>query len=188
MSKNAPQKKQTRRRKRPENLPLCRLEQIRQAQRKSVVQLSEESGVHRNQIFRIEDGRQEGSTSIHLKLIRALDVSADEYFGLISAKPVSGNKPEMVESKKGYTVELFPALEGHAKRIQLASSETLTLKGYLDPLKPVFFYVAQGEIKFQSGKETYEERTGAALSFPRPGKITVKNVSSLGASLLAFQC
>ena len=190
MSENASAKpkREQKRRRRSENLPLCRLQQIREAQRKSVVQLSEESGVHRNLIFRIEDGRVEGSTSNHLKLIKALGVSADEYFGFISPKSVSEDKPEIVESKKGYTVELFPTLEGNAKRIQQSSGETISLKRYLDPQKPVFFYVAQGEIKFQRNQELYQEGPGAALSFPRASNITIKNISSLGGILLSFQC
>ena len=188
MSQDAPMKKQRKQRKRPEDLPLCRLEQIREAQRKSIVQLSEESGVHRNLIARIEDGAQEGSTSNHLKLIKALGVSADEYFGFISAKSVSEDTPEIVDSRKGFTVELFPTVAGNAKRIQLSSGETIPLKRYLDPQKPVFFYVAQGEIKFQRNQEIYEQGPGAALSFPRASNITVKNISSLGGILLAFQC
>ncbi len=187
MSENAPLKKRGKRR-RPENLPLCRLQAIREAQRKSIVQLSEESGVHRNLIARIEDGAQEGSTFNHLKLIRALGISADEYFGFISPKSVSEDKPEIVDSRKGFTVELFPTVQGSAKRIQISSGETLPLNRYLDPQKPVFFYVAQGEIKFQRNQEIYEQGPGAALSFPRASNITVKNISSLGGILLAFQC
>src|SRR3990167_8052276 len=109
MGKDAPERKPQRRRKRPENLPLCRLEQIREAQKKSMVQLAEESGVHRNLIANIEMGAQEGIASNHLKLIKALGVSADEYFGLISPQALAEDKPDIVESRKGFTVELFPA-------------------------------------------------------------------------------
>ena len=188
MSQDAPRKKQRKRRKRPEDLPLCRLQDIREAQRKSIVQLSAESGVHRNLIARIEDGAQEGGTSNHLKLIRSLGVSADEYFSFISSKAVSEDKPEVLDSRKGFTVELFPTLEGTAKRIQIAPGEALALKPYLDPQKPVFFYVVQGEIKFQRKNETYEQGPGAALSFPRASNLSLKNTSSLGGILLAFQC
>lgn len=188
MSHDAHLKKQQKRRRKPEDLPLCRIEQIREAQRKSIVQLSEESGVHRNLIARIEDGLQEGSTSNHLKLIKALGVSADEYFGLVSPKSVSEDTPEILDSRKSFTVELFPTIAGSAKRIQLSSSETIPLKRYLDPQKSVFFYVAQGEIKFQRNTEIYEQGPGAALSFPRASNITIKNISSLGGILLAVQC
>ena len=181
-------KKPQRRRKRPESLPLCCLKEIREAQRKSIVQLSEDSSVHRNLIARIEDGLQEGSASNHLKLIKALGISADEYFGFISSKPVSKDKPEILDSRKGFTVELFPTLEGTAKRIQITPGEGLPLKPYLDPQKPVFFYVVQGEIKFQRKNETYEQGPGAALSFPRASNLSLKNISSLGGILLAFQC
>jgi len=188
MSANAPFKKEQKRRKKSEDLPLCRLEQIREAQGKSVVQLSEDSGVHRNLIARIEGGLQEGSASNHLKLIKALGVSADEYFGFISSKTVSEDTPEILDSRKGFTVELFPTVAGNAKRIQISSGETVQLKRYLDPQKPVFFYVAQGEIKFQRNTEIYEQGPGAALSFPRANNLAIKNISSLGGILLAFQC
>lgn len=188
MSKPIPVKKRQRRRRKPENLPLCRLEEIREAQRKSIVRLSEESGVHRNLIARIEDGAQEGSTANHLKLIKTLGVSADEYFSFISSKAVVEDKPDIVDSRKGFTVELFPTIEGTVKRIQIAPGESLAPKPYLDAQKPVFFYVIQGEIKFQRKNETYEQGPGAALSFPRASGLSLKNTSSLGGILLAFQC
>ena len=188
MSKDAPLKKDRKRRKRPENLPLCRLQEIREAQKKSVRQLAAESGIHRNLIANIEDGAQEGIASNHLKLIKILGVSADEYFGFISPKPVAEDTPDIVDSRKGFTVELFPTSAGSVKRIQLSSGETIPLKRYFDPQKPVFFYVIQGEIRFQRNQEIYEQASGAALSFPRASNITIKNISSLGGILLAFQC
>ena len=148
---------------------------------------AEDYGVHRNLIGRIEDGEQEGSTSNHLKLIKTLGVSADEYFGFISSKPLAEDKPEVLDSRKGFTVELFPTLEGTAKRIQIGPGESLHLKPYLDPLRPVFFYVVQGEIKVQRKNETYAQGAGAALSFPRATGLSIKNISSLGGILLAIQ-
>ncbi len=180
-------KKQQRRRKRSESLPLCRLQQIRGAQKKNIAELSKDSGVHRNLIARIERGDQEGSTSNHLKLIKALGISADEYFGFIASKPVAEDKPEILDSRKGFTVELFPTLEGTAKRIQIGPGESLNLKPYLDPQKPVFIYVVQGEIKVQRKNEIYEQGAGAAFSFPRAKNLSIKNTSSLGGVLLAFQ-
>ena len=181
------EKRQQRRRKRPDNLPLCRLEQIRMVQDFTIAQLSEGSGVHRNLIGRIEDGEQEGSTSNHLKLIKTLGVSADEYFGLVSSKALFEDKPEILDSRKGYTVEVFPTVEGRVRRIQIAPGESLHLKLYLDPLRPVFFYVVQGEIKVQRKNETYTQGAGAALSFPRATGLSLKNISSLGGILLAIQ-
>ena len=188
MKQETPRKNRQRRRKRPENLPLCRLEQIREAQKKSMAQLAEESGVHRNLIANIEMGAQEGITSNHLKLIKTLGVSADEYFDLISSQVLAEDKPDIVDSRKGFTVELFPTIEGTVKRIQIAPGESLALKPYLDAQKPVFFYVVQGEIKFQRKDETYEQGPGAALSFPRASSLSLKNTSSLGGILIAFQC
>lgn len=184
MSADAPLRK---RRKKPDNLPLCRLEQIREAQSKSVVQLAEESGVHRNLIARIEGGLQEGSASNHLKLIKALGVSADEYFGFISSETIAEDTPEILDSRKGFTVELFPTVTGNAKRIQVSPGESVNLKRYLDSQKPAFFYVAQGEIKFQRNNEIYEHGPGAALSFPRANNLSIKNISSLGGIILVFQ-
>lgn len=188
MSENAPLKKQRKSRKKPENLPLCQLEEIREVQKKSITQLAEESGVHRNLIANIEMGAQEGIASNHLKLIKTLGVSADEYFGLISPKSAPEDTPDIVDSRKGFTVELFPTAQGNVKRIQLSPNESVSMKRYLDPQKPVFFYVAQGEIKFQRNQEIYEQGPGAGLSFPRASNITLKNISSLGGILLAFQC
>lgn len=37
------------------------------------------------------------------------------------------------------------------------------MKPYLDAQKPVFFYVVQGEIKFQRKDETYEQGPGAQI-------------------------
>lgn len=180
-------KKQQKRRKRPENLPLCRLEQIRMVQDFTIAQLSEDSGVHRNLIARIEDREQEGSTSNHLKLIKALGVSADEYFGLVTPKAFFEDKPEILDSRKGYTVEVFPTVEGRVRRIQIAPGESLRLKPYFDPLKSVFFYVVQGAIKVQRKNETFEQGAGAGLSFPRATGLSIKNISSLGGILLAIQ-
>ena len=129
----------------------------------------------------------EGSTSNHLKLIKTLGVSADEYFGLVSSKALFEDKPEILDSRKGFTVELFPTLEGTTKRIQIGPGESLHLKPYLDPLKPVFFYLVQGEIKFQRKNEVYEQSAGAALSFPRATNLSIKNTSSLGGILLVIQ-
>ncbi len=181
-------KKEQKRRKKPESLPLCRLKEIREAQSKSIAQLSDESGVHRNLIARIERGIQEGSTTNHLKLIRSLGVSADEYFGWISSKPLSEDKPEILDARSGLTVELLPTFAGSVKRIQIASGKSLELKRYLDPQKPVFFYVVQGDIKIQRNKETYDERAGDAISFPRAGNLSIKNTSSLSGIVLVMQC
>lgn len=189
MSENAPLKKKERKsRKRPENLPLCRLQEIREVQKKSITRLAEESGVHRNLIANIEMGAQEGITSNHLKLIKTLGVSADEYFGLISPKSTPEDTPDIVDSRKGFTVELFPTTAGSLKRIQLEKGETAPLKRYLDPQKPVFFYVSQGPIRFQRNAESYEQGPNSGLGFPRASNITLKNISSVGGILLAFQC
>ena len=187
MTKDVPLKKERKWRKRPD-LPLCRLQEIREIQKKSIRQLAEEAGVHRNQIASIEMGAQEGIASNHLKLIRALGVSADEYFGLISTKSTPEDTPDIVDSRKGFTVELFPTAQGNVKRIQISPAESVSFKRYLDAQKPVFFYVAQGEIRFQRNQEIYEQGPGAGLSFPRAGNIAIKNVSSLGGVLLVFQC
>lgn len=133
-------------------------------------------------------GAQEGIASNHLKLIKAVGVSADEYFGLISPEAIAEEKPDIVDSRKGFTVELFPTAQGNVKRIQVSPGESIPLKRYLDPQKPVFFYVGQGEIKFQRNTEIYEQGPGAGLSFPRASNITIKNISSLGGILLAVQC
>ena len=186
MSENAPLKKRWSR-KRPKNLPLCKLQEIREVQKKSIRQLAEESGVHRNLIANIEMGAQEGIASNHLKLIKALGVSADEYFGLISPKSSPEDTPDIVDSRRGCTVELFPTAEGTVKRIQLAPNESVSLKRYLDSQRPVFFYVTQGQIRFQRNQEFYEQGAGAGLSFPRASNIALKNVSSLSGVLLAFQ-
>ncbi len=180
-------KKQQKRRKRPESLPLCHLQHIREVQQKSIAELSVDSGVHRNLIARIELGKQEGSASNHLKLIKALGVSADEYFGFISSKVVAEDRPEILDSRKGFTVEFFPTLEGTAKRIQIGPGESLGLKRYLDPLKPVLFYVVQGEIRVQRKDEIYAQGAGGVLSFPRAQSLSIKNTSSLGGILLAIQ-
>jgi len=187
MSENAPLKKKRKSRKRPENLPLCRLEGIREVQKKSMAQLAEESGVHRNLIANIEMGAQEGIASNHLKLIKTLGVSADEYFGLISSKAAPEDSPDIVDSKKGSTVELFPTAVGSVKRIQLSTNESIPLKRYLDPQKPVFFYVVQGQIRFQRNQEIYEYGPGSGLSFPRASNFALKNISNLGGIILAFQ-
>jgi len=187
MSEPAPLKKEGRRRKRPENLPLCHLQKIREVQKKSIRQLADESGVHRNLIANIEMGAQEGIASNHLKLIKALGVSADEYFGLISPKSQAEETPDIVDSKKGYTIEAFPMTEGAAKRIQIQPSESLALKRYLDPQKAVFFYVVQGQIRIQRNQEIYEQGPGAGLNFPRATNLALKNISSVSGMLLAFQ-
>jgi len=187
MSENAPMKKERRRRRRPENLPLCRLQEIREVQNKSIRQLAEEAGVHRNLIANVEMGAQEGIASNHLKIIKALGVSADEYFGLISPKASAEDTPDIVDSRKGFTVEVFPTTEGAVKRIQLQPGEGISLKRYLDPQKAVFFYVVQGQIRIQRNQEIYEQGPGAGLNFPRASNITFKNVSSVSGMLLAFQ-
>ena len=176
-------------RKKPKSLPLCRLREIRDAQGKSIVELSEEAGVHRSIIIRIENGAQEGSTSIHLKLLAALGVSADEYFGFISSKPLSEDTPEILDSRKGFTVELFPSIPGAGtvKRIQLASGVSSLLKRYLDTQKPAFLYVAQGDIAFQRNKEVHKQSAGDAMLFPRANNLSAKNISSLPGILLLFQ-
>jgi len=187
-AKSTPEAKKPRKyRKKTESLPLCRLKEIRDAQGTSIVDLSEESGVHRHSIARIENGSQEGTLSIHLKLIATLGVSADEYFGFISSKPIE-DKPEIIDSSKGFSVELLPSTAGIVRRIQIPSGETTSLKsGYLDPQKPVFFYAAQGQIKIQRNKEIYELTTSAAVSFPRANNLSIKNISNLSGVLLAFQ-
>ena len=187
MSENAPLKKPSKRRKKPENLPLCRLEEMRGAQNKSIRQLAAESGVHRNLIASIEMGAQEGIASNHLKLVRTLGVSADEYFGLVSPKLAADDKADVVESRKGFTVEIFPSSQGTVRRIALEAGHGLSLKPYLDSKKPVFFYVIHGELRFQRSQEIYEQGPNAAVSFPRANDITVKNNSSFGSLFLAFQ-
>lgn len=167
--------------------PLCRLKELREAQGISIVHLAKEADVHRHSIARIENGSQEGNLSTHLKLIEVLGVSADEYFGFISSKPVD-EKPEILDSRKGFSVELLPSAAGNIKRIQIPVGESASLKSYLDPQKPVFFYVAQGQIKIQRNKEILEPSAGAALSFPRANGISIKNLSNLSGTLLAFQC
>ncbi len=187
-AKAIPERKKLRKyRKKAESLPLCRLKELRDAQGISIVHLSEESGVHRHSIARIENGSQEGNLATHLKLLAALGVSADEYFGFISSKTVE-DKPEILDSRKGFIVELLPSTAGNVKRIQIPSGEATSLKSYLDPQKPVFFYVVQGQIKIQRNKEICEQTTGAALSFPRANNLSIKNLSNLSGILLAFQC
>lgn len=178
--------KQKRRRK-TESLPLCRLREIRAVQNRSIAELSQSIGIHRNIIARIEKGLQIGILPIHLRLISALGVSADEYFGLISSKPLS-DEPEILDSRKGFTVELLPAMSGKVFRIQIAQGESASLRAYLDSEKPVFLYVTQGTVLVQRNKESFEQNAGASLSFPRASGLAIKNASSLGGVLLAFQC
>ena len=187
MKTKAVQQKEQKRRSKTESLPLCRLKEIRAVQNISIAELSEKTLIHRNIIARIEKGLQIGILPIHLKLIASLGVSADEYFGLISSKPIS-EQPEMLDSRKGLTVELLPAMAGKAMRIQIAQGEAASLKSYLDPEKPVFFYVVQGDLRIQRNKESFEYNAGASLSFPRASNLAIKNSSSLGGVLLAFQC
>src|SRR3989338_4513022 len=106
MKTKAVQQKEQKRRSKTESLPLCRLKEIRAVQNISIAELSEKTFIHRNIIARIEKGLQIGILPIHLKLIASLGVSADEYFGLISSKPIS-EQPEMLDSRKGLTVELL---------------------------------------------------------------------------------
>ncbi len=168
-------KKPRKYRKKADARPLCRLKEIREAQGLSIVHLAEESSVHRHSIARIENGSQEGNLSTHLKLVAALGVSADEYFGFISSKP-NEEKAEILDSRKGLTVEHLPSIAGSVKRIQIPSGGAVSLKSYLDPQKPVFFYVAQGQIKIQRNKEICEQNTGDALSFPRANNLSIKNL------------
>lgn len=173
-------------RKKATALPMCRLKQLRETQGISIVHLAEEAGVHRHSVARIENGSQEGNLSTHLKLIHALGVSADEYFGFISSKPVE-DKPEILDSRKGFSVEHLPSTAGSVKRIQLPAGDAASLNKYLDPTKPVFFYLAQGQIKMQRNKEIWELATATALSFPRATNLSVKSLSNLAGVLLAVQ-
>ena len=185
-AKPAQEKESQKRKKKAESSPCCRLEQIRATQGISIVQLAQDAGVHRHSIAKIENGALIGNLSTHFKLMETLGVSPDEYFGFISAQPVK-DKPEILDSRKGFTVELLPSIAGKIKRIQIPPGETASLKSYLDPEKPVFFYVVQGEIKFERKNEVYEQGVGAALSFPRAISLSIKNTSSLGGVLLAIQ-
>lgn len=188
VKKSVPEKIKPRKsRKKPESRPLCRLKELREAQGMSIVHLSEESGVHRHSIARIENRSQEGNLSTHLKLIAKLGVSADEYFGFISSKPTE-DKPEILDSRKGFSVELLPSTAGIVRRIQIPSGEAAPLKSsYLDPQKPVFFYAVQGQIKIQRNKEIYELTTNGVVSFPRANNLSIKNISNLSGILLTFQ-
>jgi hypothetical protein len=62
------------------------------------------------------------------------------------------------------------------------------LNKYLDPKKPVFFYMSQGELEIQRGKESWALASNSALDFPRAANnLTIKNSSGVQAILLAVQ-
>ena len=58
-----------------------------------MAQRAEASGVHRNLIANIEMGAQERITFNHPKLIKTLEVSADECFDLISSQVLAEGFP-----------------------------------------------------------------------------------------------
>ena len=186
-AKLAQEKQPQKRKKKGESDPRCRLEQIRKGQGISIVQLAQDAGVHRLTIAQIENGVLHGNLSTHFKLMEALGVSPDEYFGFMSAETVK-DKPEILDSRKGFTVELLPSIAGEIKRIQIPPGDAASLKSYLNPEKPVTLYVAAGEIRIQRNKETYEQSMGSTLSFPRANNLSIKNLSNLSGALLAFQC
>lgn len=168
----------------------CRLREIRKVRGYSVVSLAHEAGVAQDKILYIETKRGEGQPLTHIKLAKALGVSMDEYFGFPTLEPVSANEPELVASDPGVTVEQLAPMPGSAvtvKRIQVAAQKQSNLTRYLDPKRPIFFYLAQGEAKIWLFQKEHLLRPGDHLGLSLPGKVRLENLTTLPLVFLAVQ-
>lgn len=166
----------------------CRLREIRKMRGLSITQLAHESGVPANSIIYIELGRGEGLPSTNLKLAKTLEVSLDEYFGVL--KPYEAKEPEIILSKPHFTVEQISPLPGSElslKRVHLMGRNQYELTLYLNPKKPVVFYLIQGDARLEINKEDYPMKAGDHLSLSRPGNIIIENLTNLTLTLLVTQ-
>lgn len=180
--------KRTRKKRSDTKLPKTRLKELREEQGLLINELANLCPVvSRNTISQIEQKMTAGSMNTHLELIKALGVSADEYFVLSEEPQTDSDESQVVDSRKGFIVEKFPSEPGNIYKIQVASVETFSLKNYLDSDKSVFFYCVQGEIKIHKQQKVHEVKAGDAINFRRAKNISIQNISKLAGIVLAFQ-
>ncbi len=96
----------------------------------------------------------------------------------------------MITLDSGMTVEQLaplPDSEISIKRVILSGQKEFGLTRYLNPKKPVFFYMASGESKLWTHRKDSLLKSGESLGLSLPGKVRVENLSNLPLTLLVIQ-
>ena len=173
-----------------------RLRASRKAQRITLVELAQSSGVDAATISRVERGTMTGTLESHMKLARAVGMKfAELYAGIEDARAARG-----VSLQAGARSEVYVHQAGKSSLAMLTSD---VLKKKLMPvlisIEPggstnkeearvgteKFLYVLEGELEATVGPDTHTLKKGSSLYFEASLPHQLRNLGSKPARCLA---